>query len=82
MLVSKSGNKQWNGQNIDSATLQRYMLELSRMRADAGSLVVHLEPGVACETVEEVSRIAGESPLCSQHRCLQDHWDYKRPIVN
>lgn len=82
LLVSKSGSKQWNGQNVDAATLRQYMVDLSRMRADAGNLIVHPEPGVSCRIIEEINRISKESPLCSQHRCFQDQWDYKRPIVN
>jgi hypothetical protein len=82
LLVSKSGNKRWNGQDIDAVTARKYMVELSKMPADAGKLVVHLEPGTSCEIIEEVSRILNESPLCSEHRCLQDQWDYKKPIVS
>jgi hypothetical protein len=82
LLVSKLGEKQWNGHDVDNATARRYMAELSKMPAGAGSLVLHLEPETSCAIVEEVSRMANESPLCSEHRCLQDRWDYKKPIVN
>lgn len=82
LLVSKLGEKRWNGQDVDSSTARRYMVELSKMPARAGNLVVHIEPGISCEAVDEARRIINESPLCSNHRCFQDKWDYKKPIVN
>lgn len=82
LIVSKVGLKRWNGQDVDTDTARRYMVELSKMSASAGSLVVHLEPGISCKVVDEVKRMTNESPLCSNHRCFQDKWDYERPIVN
>lgn len=82
LLVSKSGSKRWNGQNVDAATLARYMVDLSKMRADVGNLIVHLEPGISCGSIKEINQILRNSPLCAQHRCFQDRWDYKQPIVN
>jgi hypothetical protein len=82
LMVRKSGHKTWNGQNVGTETLKRYMIELSEMPVSAGRLVVHIEPTASCQTVVEIYNVINTSPLCLQHRCIQDRWDYDKPIVN
>lgn len=82
MRVSKSGNKVWNGQDVDYETLNRYMVELSKMPPEAGNLVIHIEPGARCDIVKGIVEITESNALCHANRCLRDRWNYKRPIVN
>lgn len=82
LLVSRSGARTWNGQNIDNDTMTRYMTELSAMPADAGRLTIHIQPATPCEVIRSLRRALETSPLCVRHRCVQDRWDYERPIVN
>jgi hypothetical protein len=72
----------WNGQNVDDDTMRRYIVELSEMPADVGRLTIHIEPGTPCELVRDLRHSLENSPLCRQNRCVQDRWDYERPIVN
>lgn len=82
LLINKAGHKEWNGQDIDTRKLKQYIEELSEMPTSAGTLIVHLEPETSCQTILEIQEILDSSSLCSQRRCLQDRWHYKRPIVN
>jgi hypothetical protein len=82
LLISKSGYKEWNGQDVDTETLKKYMEELAGMPESAGKLTIHIEPETPCQTIHEIQKIVDSSVLCSRHRCIQDRWDYERPIVN
>lgn len=82
LLVPRAGAWIWNGQNVDGKAARRYMMELSRMPANAGKLTIHIQPGTSCEVIAELRLILENSPLCLQNRCVQDRWDYQRPIVN
>lgn len=82
LLVGRSGAWMWNGQNVDDNTTRRYMSELSRMPANAGKLTIHVQPGTPCEVIRDLRFTLENSSLCHQNRCVQDRWDYQRPIVN
>lgn len=82
LLISRSGTRVWNGQNVDNNTMRRYMMELSEMPTSAGKLTIHIQPGTPCEVIRDLRLTLDNSPLCLQGRCAQDRWDYERPIVN
>lgn len=82
LTVNRLGQKRWNGQDLDRETLRSYMIELSEMPVSAGRLTIHIEPMASCQAILEIQNIVVDSPLCSQHRCIQDRWEYKKPIVN
>lgn len=82
LLVHKSGSMTWNGQDVDEEKLINYMKELADMPPSAGNLVIHLEPEATCVSIHTTKRIVRSSPLCSKDRCLQDKWNYYKPIVN
>jgi hypothetical protein len=80
-LQYKSGKMEWNGQDVDQITLNSYMNELND-RPAAGNLVVHMQPGIDCTKVDNLNEVLKNNSLCLSGRCLQDVWDYKKPIVN
>jgi len=82
LLISRSGARTWNGQDVDDSTMRRYMTELSQMPANAGKLTIHIQPRTPCELVRDLRHALENSPLCVQGRCVQDRWSYERPVVN
>lgn len=82
LTVNDHGSMQWNGQDVDSETLRRYMTQLSNLPAEAGVLVVHIEPKTSCKVVYKARSLIERNPLCMRDRCRQDKWNYRRPIVN
>ena len=82
LRVPRLGEPDWNGVSVDPEVLTSYLHEYAALPREAGPLYVAFEPGIAIARAASVRRSVIRSGLCQQHRCLEESWNMKRPVVN
>ena len=81
LKVPREGGFLWNGGPVKAAILSDFVQQYAHLPTGGGRLWIEFEPGVSPQRAAWVRRQVVESGLCRQHRCAEEEWNAKRPVV-